>query len=340
MRKFAASFGLFSAIVLVSLSSPLSAAHSQSAPAGSNIAAVRVLSAVAPKPGAVCKSKNQLTMYRSVIFKCSPVKKKLVWVKIGTVKPVTNPTPKATPTATPAPTTKPSPQPTPTAPSPSQSPTATPSPAPAPAPAPAPVSAPSPTATTSPTPTPQPTPTPTPKQAQTISFSPMPEVRAQRNSILTPVAASASSGLALSITASPADVCVGGETHISVKSAGTCTVTFTQDGDANFEPAPRVSTSFNVLPAFTKVETFKGQGSVTCPAGWFFYSFGTVVVPVREVYLTGSTSYRTVTSGPIPNGWTATGEALRIHRSIFDGAYLWSETLPYTPLIYIDCSSV
>ena len=59
-----------------------------------------------------------------------------------------------------------------------------------------------------------------------------------------PVSASASSGLAVSFTATGNCTVTGNSVHLS--GAGSCTVTAHQGGDPNWNPAPDVSQSFNI----------------------------------------------------------------------------------------------
>jgi hypothetical protein len=62
--------------------------------------------------------------------------------------------------------------------------------------------------------------------------------------------ASVASGLPVSYSASPASFCtiVSGKVH--VVAIGACTVTASQDGNLNYNPAPNVSRTFNVIYAF------------------------------------------------------------------------------------------
>jgi len=98
------------------------------------------------------------------------------------------------------------------------------------------------------------------KQDQSISFAPLP------NKILGEppfaVAATASSGLPVSFTAS-GPCSVSGNT-VSLSAAGVCTITATQVGNDVFNSAPSVSQSFDVLsPAqFAKgvIDAISGMG--------------------------------------------------------------------------------
>jgi hypothetical protein len=62
--------------------------------------------------------------------------------------------------------------------------------------------------------------------------------------------ATASSGLAVSYAASPASFCTIVSGNVHVVAIGACTVTASQDGNLNYNPAPNVSRTFNVIYAF------------------------------------------------------------------------------------------
>jgi hypothetical protein len=81
---------------------------------------------------------------------------------------------------------------------------------------------------------------------QWIKFGPLPDTPARTQFRLT---AKASSGLDVSYTASPRDVCtVTGSAATTVK-AGTCTITATQAGDSTWAPATPAQQSFTVTKA-------------------------------------------------------------------------------------------
>ncbi len=61
------------------------------------------------------------------------------------------------------------------------------------------------------------------------------------------VSATASSGLAVSFTASGSCTVSGATVHLT--GAGSCTVTASQPGDANYNAAPDVSRTFSIAPA-------------------------------------------------------------------------------------------
>ena len=85
------------------------------------------------------------------------------------------------------------------------------------------------------------------KAAQTIHIV-MADTVNMSNGINVQVTSSATSGLTVVFTSSTPSVCtVSGDT-ISLVSAGTCTVTASQDGNSNYEAAPSISASLSVEP--------------------------------------------------------------------------------------------
>jgi hypothetical protein len=81
------------------------------------------------------------------------------------------------------------------------------------------------------------------KIAQTISFGPIANQNSGSSLALT---ASASSGLPVTYTASPASVCTVSGSNASLVGGGTCTITAKQPGNATYSAAPSVSQSFIV----------------------------------------------------------------------------------------------
>jgi MBG domain/Bacterial Ig-like domain (group 3) len=110
---------------------------------------------------------------------------------------------------------------------------------------------------------------------QTITF-PVPTGKTFGDADFDP-GATASSGLAVSYSSSTPGVCtiVSGKVH--VVSAGTCTVTASQAGNANYNPAPNVTRSFSIGAAQGNVtlsnltQTYDGSaksvGVTTTPSG-------------------------------------------------------------------------
>ena len=80
--------------------------------------------------------------------------------------------------------------------------------------------------------------------SQTITFGPL----TNRTMLQSPftVGATASSGLPVTFTAAPASVCTVSGTTVTLKGAGTCTITARQAGNATYAPAPNVSRPFTV----------------------------------------------------------------------------------------------
>ncbi len=79
---------------------------------------------------------------------------------------------------------------------------------------------------------------------QTISFAPLPD-RALDAPPFT-VAATASSGLPVSFTASPASVCTLNGATVVLIAVGQCSITASQAGNATFPPAPSVTRTFAI----------------------------------------------------------------------------------------------
>ncbi|HYA18576.1 MAG TPA: FG-GAP-like repeat-containing protein [Bryobacteraceae bacterium] len=96
------------------------------------------------------------------------------------------------------------------------------------------------------------------ESAQTIHFDPIP------NQILGispfPVEAQASSGLPVSLASTTPAVCRIASTLVIPRSAGTCSITASQSGNASFNPAPQVTRSFTVSQA-------KPSGTLTASSG-------------------------------------------------------------------------
>ena len=78
------------------------------------------------------------------------------------------------------------------------------------------------------------------KSDQTITFGPLAN-KTYGDADFT-VSATASSGLAVTFTAS-GDCTISGNT-VHITAAGSCTITAHQAGDANYNPAPDVSRTF------------------------------------------------------------------------------------------------
>lgn len=82
------------------------------------------------------------------------------------------------------------------------------------------------------------------KQDQTISFNPLPNRVLGAGSFT--VAASASSGLPVTLASKTPAVCTLNGTTVTLVAVGTCTLEATQTGSPGFNPAPPVSRSFTV----------------------------------------------------------------------------------------------
>lgn len=88
------------------------------------------------------------------------------------------------------------------------------------------------------------------KADQTITFVSLPDGTMLQSPVT--VSATASSGLAVSFTAAPADVCKAGGRNgaaITLLAPGTCSVTASQSGGSSYNPAATVTQSFTVTKA-------------------------------------------------------------------------------------------
>jgi hypothetical protein len=85
--------------------------------------------------------------------------------------------------------------------------------------------------------------------SQTISFPALSNV--YFGSAPVPLAATASSGLAVSYSSLTPSVCTVSGTNATLLGNGTCTIQAAQAGNANYSAATSVSQSFTVSPAFT-----------------------------------------------------------------------------------------
>ncbi|MEN9301309.1 MAG: hypothetical protein RLZZ254_1090, partial [Actinomycetota bacterium] len=84
------------------------------------------------------------------------------------------------------------------------------------------------------------------KQNQTISFS-NPGARTVNTSFT--VSATATSGLAVTLSTSTPSICTLSGTTVSLVAVGTCTITANQSGNTTWNAAPAVSQSFSVAKA-------------------------------------------------------------------------------------------
>jgi hypothetical protein len=84
--------------------------------------------------------------------------------------------------------------------------------------------------------------------AQTISFTTTPPSGAYVGGPAYTVAATASSGLAVTFSSGSPSVCSVSESTVSFVAAGTCVVRANQSGNASYQPAPQVQQSFAVVP--------------------------------------------------------------------------------------------
>lgn len=73
-----------------------------------------------------------------------------------------------------------------------------------------------------------------------------------------PITASTTSGLAVSFNSNSASVCTIAGTSVSLLSAGTCSITATQNGNGTYAPAAPVTQTFNVAPNLIANGGFEG----------------------------------------------------------------------------------
>lgn len=91
------------------------------------------------------------------------------------------------------------------------------------------------------------------KSSQTITFAPAPVGKRYLDTPFT-ISATSSSGLAVSYSdANPNDACTVSGAVITTTGAGTCSVTASQVGNADFDAAAPVTQSFTILKAFQSI---------------------------------------------------------------------------------------
>jgi hypothetical protein len=84
---------------------------------------------------------------------------------------------------------------------------------------------------------------------QTITFGPLPDLRLADSP--TSVSATATSGLAVSISSTTPAVCTISGSSVTLVSIGTCTLHATQGGNGDWNAAPAVDETFAVQPTNT-----------------------------------------------------------------------------------------
>jgi hypothetical protein len=144
----------------------------------------------------------------------------------------------------------------------------------------------------------------TQKAAQTITFGALPP-KTYGDSDFS-VAASASSGLSVSFAASGSCSLSGGTMH--VVGAGSCTVTASQPGDANYNAAANVSQSFAIAKANQTIRfdplanktdgapDFAVSATASSSLAVSFVGSGSCTVSVTRVHLTSAGSCRVTAS--------------------------------------------
>ncbi|MDQ1442945.1 MAG: hypothetical protein QOG97_3173, partial [Acidimicrobiaceae bacterium] len=112
------------------------------------------------------------------------------------------------------------------------------------------------------------------KADQAVTFGPLPD-RTYGDGPF-PVAATTSSGLAVTFSVGPADNCTLAGATVTITGAGGCTVTASQAGDANHNPATGVARSFAILKATLTVAAdakSKGYGDADPAFTWHYSGF-------------------------------------------------------------------
>lgn len=143
---------------------------------------------------------------------------------------------------------------------------------------------------------------------QTIGFAPLPDRTWGYPGFFT-VSAAASSGLPVSFSTSGNCVLFAG-TSVFISSAGSCTVTASQSGDQNYNPAPDVSRTFTIarapqtitfapLPDKTYGDPdFTVYGSASSGSDVRFAVRGNCILGGTTVHLTGAGSCAVTASEP------------------------------------------
>ncbi len=156
-------------------------------------------------------------------------------------------------------------------------------------------------------------------------------------------AASASSGLPVTLTSATPSVCTVSGAVVTPTSVGTCTLTASQDGDATYQAATSVTQSFLVLPAApapptvttTGTGTGNQTGTVTVPTGGQITLLDTAGQPAGTVTVPGEGTYAvdaatgTIVFTPAPGfSGVGTGVVFRV-----TDAYGQSGTGRFTPTV-------
>ncbi|NDJ14513.1 MAG: hypothetical protein EBY17_25510, partial [Acidobacteriia bacterium] len=105
------------------------------------------------------------------------------------------------------------------------------------------------------------------QSSQTITFGPFSDIAL--GSLPWPLAATASSGLAVNVASITPAICTLSGATLTLVSTGTCSITASQDGNDNYSAAPAISRSFVVTRAAQSIDagtaglqTFAGNGTV------------------------------------------------------------------------------
>jgi len=148
---------------------------------------------------------------------------------------------------------------------------------------------------------------------QTVSFTSTAPVGANLDSAAYTPSATATSGLPVAITVDPSasTVCsIDGSGNVSYQAAGTCILNANQGGNVDYNPAPQVQQSFNVLPVNADTSV-----ALSCPASVTLGSTVTCTITIansgpadaENVSLTALFS-NSLTGASISGGGTLSGQ--------------------------------
>ena len=146
--------------------------------------------------------------------------------------------------------------------------------------------------------------TPTTAAAQTITFTALTDKSVGDPAVT--LAATSSSGLAVSFSSLTAATCTVATGKVSPIAIGKCTVAADQPGNANFAAAPRVQNSFNVKACISVV---LNSGALTTWTLKRVVTGGSAAYSPLEVVLTGLTGSNVDSTDSIKVDSTGTIEA-------------------------------
>ena len=116
------------------------------------------------------------------------------------------------------------------------------------------------------------------KAAQTITFSPPTSLTVAQSPFT--LAATSSSGLSVTFTASPSAVCTVSGMALTLKTAGTCTVTARQAGDGTWSPASSVAKGITAVKVAQTITFTSPTSVVALPPSYTLSATATSALPV------------------------------------------------------------